>query len=94
MKLHQKGFLLVALSKNNTLWDDELIVQAFIEYNIFGDYSEKTIRIALDELSAAGLITRVEEKLEMNKQQAKLLFRYQLSDFGRARMIDTGLLDG
>jgi len=94
MKLHQKGFLLVALSKNNTLWDDELIVQAFIEYNIFGDYSEKTIRIALDELSAAGLITRVEEKLEMNKQREKLLFRYQLSDFGRARMIDTGLLDG
>ncbi len=94
MKLHQKGFLLVALSKSNTLWDDELIVQAFIEYNIFGDYSEKTIRIALDELSAAGLITRVEEKLEMNKQQAKLLFRYQLSDFGRARMIDTGLLNG
>ena len=94
MKLHQKGFLLVALSKNNTLWDDELIVQVFIEYNIFGDYSEKTIRIALDELSAAGLITRVEEKLEMNKQREKLLFRYQLSDFGRARMIDTGLLDG
>ena len=94
MKLHQKGFLLVALSKNNTLWDDELIVQAFIEYNIFGDYSEKTIRIALDELSAAGLITRVEEKLEMNKQREKLLFRYQLSDFGKARMIDTGLLDG
>ncbi|MEY3884572.1 MAG: hypothetical protein RIS87_347 [Pseudomonadota bacterium] len=94
MKLHQKGFLLVALSKSNTLWDDELIVQAFIEYNIFGDYSEKTIRIALDELSAAGLITRVEEKLEMNKQRAKLLFRYQLSDFGRARMIDTGLLNG
>ena len=94
MKLHQKGFLLVALSKNNTLWDDELIVKVFIEYNIFGDYSEKTIRIALDELSAAGLITRVEEKLEMNKQREKLLFRYQLSDFGRARMIDTGLLDG
>ena len=94
MKLHQKGFLLVALSKNNTLWDDELIVQVFIEYNIFGDYSEKTIRIALDELSAAGLITRVEEKLEMNKQREKLLFRYQLSDFGKARMIDTGLLDG
>ena len=94
MKLHQKGFLLVALSKNNTLWDDELIVKVFIEYNIFGDYSEKTIRIALDELSAAGLITRVEEKLGMNKQREKLLFRYQLSDFGRARMIDTGLLDG
>jgi DNA-binding transcriptional regulator PaaX len=94
MKLHQKGFLLVTLGKNNKLWDDELIVQAFIEYNISGDYCEKTLRIALDELSAAGLITRVEEKLESNIKQAKLLFRYQLSDFGRARMIDTGLLNG
>lgn len=94
MKLHQKGFLLVTLSKNNKLWDDELIVQTFIEYNISGDYCEKTLRIALDELSAAGLITRVEEKLEANNKQAKLLFRYQLSDFGRARMIDTGLLNG
>lgn len=92
MKLHQKGFLLVALSKNNKLWDDELIVQAFIEYNISGDYSEKTLRIALDELSAAGLITRVEERLETNIRHAKLLFRYQLSDFGRMRMVDTGLL--
>lgn len=94
MKLHQKGFLLVTLSKNNKLWDDELIVQTFIEYNISSDYCEKTLRIALDELSAAGLITRVEEKLEANNKQAKLLFRYQLSDFGRARMIDTGLLNG
>lgn len=94
MKLHQKGFLLVTLSKNNKLWDHELIVQAFIEYNISGSYSEKTLRIALDELSAAGLITRVEEKLEANNRQTKLLFRYQLSDFGRARMIDTGLLVG
>lgn len=94
MKLHQKGFLLVTLSKNNKLWDHELIVLAFIEYNTSGSYSEKTLRIALDELSAAGLITRVEEKLETNNRQAKLLFRYQLSDFGSARMIDTGLLVG
>ena len=92
MKLHQKGFLLVVLSKNNQLWDYELIEQAFLEYNISGDYNEKTLRIALDELSAAGLITRIDEKIEAKNRQSKLLFRYQLSDFGRSRMIDTGLL--
>lgn len=92
MKLHQKGFLLVALNKNNQLWDYELIVRAFLEYNISGNYNEKTLRIALDELSAAGLITRIDEKLETVQQQQKILFRYQLSDFGRSRMIDTGLL--
>ncbi len=91
MKLHQKGFLLVTLNKNNQLWDYELIFRAFLEYNISGNYNEKTLRIALDELSAAGLITRIDEKLETVQQQ-KMLFRYQLSDFGRSRMIDTGLL--
>ena len=92
MKLHQKGFLLVTLSKHHSLWDDQLIVQAFIEYNFSGDYIEKTLRIALDELAAAGLINRIEEKLETNTNRIKLLFRYQLSSFGRERMRDTGLL--
>ena len=32
MKLHQKGFLLVALSKVDSLWDQSLIAQTFEEY--------------------------------------------------------------
>ena len=92
MRLHQKGFLLVELSKFNNMWDDELIEKALNEYEEFGDFREKTLRIALDELSAAGLIKRIESKLETVNGKTKLLFRYQVSDFGLSRMRDTGLL--
>jgi DNA-binding transcriptional regulator PaaX len=94
MKLHQKGFLLVTLSRHKDLWEQALITETFTEYGLTGAYSEKALRIALDELSAAGLITRIEEKLAQHHGQQQLQFRYQLSDFGRIRMIDTGLLAG
>ena len=74
------------------MWDDELIEKALNEYEEFGDFREKTLRIALDELSAAGLIKRIESKLETINGIAKLSFKYQVSDFGISRMIDTGLL--
>lgn len=51
MRLHQKGFLLVELSKFSNMWDDELIEKTLNEYEEFGDFREKTLRIALDELS-------------------------------------------
>lgn len=92
MKLHQKGFLLVELNKLTNIWDYELIVKTLNEYEEFGDFREKTIRIALDELSAAGLIKSIESKLEMINGKEKLFFKYQVSDFGILRMLDTGLL--
>lgn len=92
MRLHQKGFLLVELSKFSNMWDDELIEKTLNEYEEFGDFREKTLRIALDELSAAGLIKRIESKLETIDGKEKLLFKYQVSDFGISRMRDTGLL--
>ncbi|MGB4810970.1 MAG: hypothetical protein WBP13_00600 [Methylophilaceae bacterium] len=92
MKLHQKGFLLVAISQSGGIWEQQLIEKVFTEYNESGDFREKTIRIALDELTAAGLIKRVENKLETINGKTKLLFKYQVSDFGITRMVDTGLL--
>lgn len=92
MKLHQKGYLLVELSQAASLWDDTLITLALHEYGLAGDYWEKNLRVALDELAAAGLITRIEEKLKSVQGKSTLMFRYQLSDFGRTRMLDTGLL--
>ncbi|OGV76964.1 MAG: hypothetical protein A3I83_03335 [Methylotenera sp. RIFCSPLOWO2_02_FULL_45_14] len=92
MKLHHKGFLLITLSKTGSMWDYQLIKKVFDEYGESGDFREKTLRIALDELSAAGLIKRIENKIETNKDKEKLLFKYQLSDFGISRMVDTGLL--
>lgn len=92
MKLHQKGFLLLTLSRRGDLWDSALIKITLHEYGESGMFREKTIAIALDELSAAGLIVRIEEKLEENDGKLKLHFKYRLSNFGVTRMVDTGLL--
>lgn len=90
MKLHQKGFLLVELSGAARIWDDDLIAKTMAEYALSGSYWINSIRIALDELAAAGLILRLEAKLD--QATPRVLFCYTLSDFGRARMRDTGLL--
>ena len=93
-KLHQKGYLLVELNKFASLWDYQLINKTLFEYGESGAYREKTLRIALDELAAAGLINRIEEKLETVRGKTNLMFRYRISDFGKTRMRDTGLLQG
>lgn len=92
MKLHQKGFLLVTISKSRGIWDQQIIEKVFAEYNESGDFREKTIRIALDELAAAGLIKHIQNKLETINGKVRLVFKYQISDFGICRMVDTGLL--
>jgi len=92
LKLHQKGYLLITLSRSGSLWDYDLIKRALHEYSESGAFREKTLNIALDELSAAGLINRIEQKLETDGNQSKLRFKYKLSDFGISRMVDTGLL--
>lgn len=94
MKLHQKGFLLVELSRVPSIWDDELIARAMAEYRLSGSYWFNSLFIALDELAAAGLIVRLKERLNVNTltSHGKVSFHYRLSDFGRARMQDTGLL--
>ena len=92
MKIHQKGYLLITLSRSGSLWDYELIKRALNEYGESGAFREKTLSIALDELAAAGLISRIEEKLEADGNHSRLRFRYKISDFGVSRMVDTGLL--
>ena len=92
MKLHQKGFLLVELSKVESVWDLVLIHKALQEYHLKGEYWENHFRVAFDELAAAGLIKRLEARLVTVHSKAVLSFHYQLTEFGRARMLDTGLL--
>ncbi len=92
MKLHQKGYLLVELSKVESMWDDVLIAMTLREYGHEGVYWENNIRVALDELAAAGIISRLHARLEPMHGKPTLEFCYKLSDFGKARMIDTGLL--
>lgn len=95
MKLPQKGFLLVTLNECNSLWDFELIEKALVEYRLNGSYWINHFSIALDELASAGLLSRIAHKLDDGTaiKDGRLLFEYTLSDFGRERMYDTGLLE-
>lgn len=94
MKLHQKGYLLVELNRTTECWDYELIDKALQEYKVNGKHWVNTFRVALDELSAAGLTNSIDKKLDDGTHVAanKVLFKYQLTEFGRTRMRETGLL--
>lgn len=92
MKLHQKGFLLVELNSVSCVWDEELITKTLREYGHSGEYWENSVRVALDELAAAGLITRLQSKLKNIRGKPMLTFLYAVTAFGKARMMDTGLL--
>jgi hypothetical protein len=95
MKLHQKAFLLVEISKVSSIWDSDLIAKAMKEYGLSGKYWINSLRVALDELAAAGLIVRVSSRIDDGKKllPGALLFHWRLSEFGRSRMRDTGLLN-
>src|ERR1035437_3581666 len=92
--LPKKGFLLVEISKVSSIWDSDLIAKALKEYDLSGAYWINNLCVVLDELTADGLIARIESKLDDGTHitPGRVLFNYRLSNFGRARMQDTGLL--
>lgn len=92
MKLHQKGYLLDQLSKAASLWDEEIVARVLREYGLAGVYWEKSVRLALEELAAGGLILRAQSRLHQVRGVQFVSFQYALTDFGRQRMLDTGLL--
>jgi hypothetical protein len=93
MKLHQKGFLLQRLALAESRWDHELVAEAMAEYGLAGRHWINTLRVALEELAAAGLVNRIGQQLDDGTHAGvgKVLINYRLSEFGRARMRDTGL---
>lgn len=94
MKLHQKAFLLIEISKVNSILDSDLIEMAMKEYGMSGKKIH-ALRVALDELAAAGLIVRVSSRLNKGKKMlpGALLFHWRISEWGRTRLRDTGILD-
>lgn len=90
MKLHHKGYLLVSLEKRRCEWDKPLIEDAMQAYQLVGHYWFKHFCIILDELASAGLILREDHQVDTVTE--RLMFQYAMSDFGRERMRDTGLL--
>lgn len=96
MKLHQKGYLLVALSQASPMWDEVLIEQTCAEYGKSEIDLGNHLRIALDELNAAGLILCIDKRMSLQyptqSGKPRLSFLYQLSDFGKMRMKETRLI--
>jgi hypothetical protein len=93
--VHIKGRIHQLLEERGPLWDYELFATLVSEYpEVNGQYWYDTIRLKLTDLYSTGLTTSVEEDLDADKSfgNEKILFRFALTDFGRERMRDAGLL--
>jgi hypothetical protein len=93
--VHIKGRLLQLLEQGGPQWDYELAAKIASEYDeVDGQYWYDTIRLNLADLFSSGLITEVEEALDPSKSYGveKILFKFALTEFGRERMGDTGLV--
>lgn len=93
-KIHIKGRLLQLLEQGGPQWDYELAAKIQSEYSeASGQYWYDTIRLNLADLFSSGLVTEVEQAIDPGKSYGveKILFKFDLTDFGRERMRDTGL---
>jgi hypothetical protein len=96
-KLHIKGGILQLFEERGPLWDYEIFELLAAEYPEVDDqYWYDTIRLVLADLYSSGLTRSVEETLDAGKSFGveKILFRFDLTDFGRERMAHTGLSAG
>ncbi len=94
MAIHVKGRILQYLLGNEPLWDYQITEKILREYNLSGEYWKGTVRVSLADLFSCGLIESVAEEIDDGTHFGcdKVLFRYRLTDFGRSRMQDTGLV--
>jgi hypothetical protein len=96
-ELHIKGRILQLLEERGPLWDYEIFEALAAEYpEVEGQYWYDTIRLKLADLYSSGITTEVDEALDPDKSfgNEKILFRFDLTEFGRDRMRHTGLLPG
>jgi len=91
--LHMKGFVLRLFADRGALWDDEVAEAVSAEYGVSGAYWLGTVRLTLTDLYAGGLIAELDATVDPSRTQGeeRVLFRYELTDFGRERMAQSGL---
>lgn len=94
MSLHVKGRILQHLNEFPSLWDYQIADLISKEYGLSGDYWKGTVRVTLADLYSCGLVESIEEAIDDGTHFGcdKLLFRFQLTGFGKSRMQDTNLL--
>lgn len=92
MKLHMKGYILQLLADGDGLWDGDIAHRTCIEYGKpEDDYWTGSIRAILADLYSGGLVQTPDDMLD--EATGKMHFRYAITEFGRQRMADTGLID-
>ncbi len=96
MKRHMKGHLLETLERNGRMWDYELAEIVMQELDLSGDYWDGTVRLTLTDLYSGGLISECGTDVDPAKSHGKerVLFQFELTDFGRTRMAQAGLGTG
>jgi len=93
-KLHTKGFALQLLNKaHDGLWDYEIAQRLMGEYGKSGAYWKGNIRLMLADLYSTGIVIRVEQSQDSKAffGPRKVLHKYALSEFGKTRVIESGL---
>lgn len=93
--LHIKGYMLQLLARNGAMWDYAVAEDVMSTYGLSGDYWYGTVRLTLTDLYAGGLLEELEATIDPDKSlgEEKILFRYQLNEFGQERMQQSGLME-
>ena len=92
MKLHIKGYVLQLLASDGALWDGDIAHRTCREYGKpEDDYWTGTVRAILADLYSGGLVQTPEDMLD--DASGKVHFRYTITEFGRQRMAETGLIE-
>lgn len=86
--LHYKGYIMRLLDERGAMWDYEVTDQAMKDYGLSGEYWYGTIRLTLIDLFSCGLVDEIENSVDPKKSfgREKVLFKFQLNDFGRRRL--------
>lgn len=90
-----KGRAIQIVDSQGPCWDYEVAEQVIKDYNIQDDRRNRGIvRLWLVEYAASGLIKPTEDAVDDGTHfgKDKLMRKYEVTEFGRQRMKESGLL--
>lgn len=92
--LHIKGYMLRLLHERGEMWDYDVANEVMDAFGLTGEYWHGTVRLTLTDLFSGGLLTEVDTAVNPKRShgRVKILFRFALTEFGVARMEQTGML--
>ncbi|MFF4763481.1 hypothetical protein [Streptomyces sp. NPDC001292] len=90
-----KGYILQLVERNGPQWDYDITAEVLRAYGLSGRYWYGTVRLTLTDLFSGGLLDELDSTVDLDKSsgEERLLVKFGLNDFGRTRMVQTGLLE-